>query len=72
MTTPGSPGLEVMIGTGWGTEPLTTSAGPADPHGGGTGSGPSPATPISPSAVKEEEPSLCPSLAPDRGYTERG
>ena len=38
MTTPGSPDLEVRlrIGTGLGMELTTTSAGPADPHGGGT------------------------------------
>ena len=37
MTTPGSLELEVWlrIGTGLGTERTTTSAGPADPHGGG-------------------------------------
>merc|ERR1712110_591469 len=48
MTTPGSRGLEVMLGTGLGTGLMTTSAGPADPLAGGTGSGPSPATPTSP------------------------
>ena len=39
MTTPGSPELEVRlkIGTGLGMELTTTSAGPADPHGGGRG-----------------------------------
>ena len=39
MTTPGSPDLEVRlrIGTGLGMELTTTSAGPADRHGGETG-----------------------------------
>ena len=71
MTTPGSPGsVEVRLGTGLATGLTTTNAGPADPHGGGTGSGPSPATLTSPSAVKEEELSLCPSLGGDQRYTE--
>ena len=50
----------------------TNSAGPANPRGGMTGSEHSPATRTSPSAVKEEELLLCPSLGGDQRYTETG
>ena len=72
--TPASPEVAgcLMTGTGWATGLMTASAGPADLHGGGTESEPSPAPPTLPSVVRGGEPSLCPSLAPDRGYTERG
>lgn len=74
MTTPDLPGPEerLRIGTGLIMALMTTSAGPADPHGGVTGSEHSPATRTSPSAVREEELLLCPTHGGDLLYTETG